>query len=123
MSTISTEKYLFDVTIRRTFTENDRWNPGKVEESTHPEFADDSSSVWEKWADLHSRPSPFDDRYKDEVVKVEVADARERREHLVELARRCGWNPCCNLAVLRPCVCSYSTVCPEHGAQCHGSHD
>jgi hypothetical protein len=121
--TTAEEKYLFDVTIRRTFAPGDRWRPGEVEESTHPEFAEDADAIMTKWHRLHAEPSPFDDRYTDECVSVKVADAKERREHLAELARRCGWHPCCNLAVLRPCVCSYSTICPEHGAQCHGSHD
>lgn len=30
---------------------------------------------------------------------------------------------CCDKAEQRPCVCEYSTTCPEHGDRCHGTHD
>jgi hypothetical protein len=30
---------------------------------------------------------------------------------------------CCDKARPRNCVCMYSTNCPDHGDQCHGTHD
>lgn len=35
------------------------------------------------------------------------------------------YDRCCPRAkiVLNQCVCEYQTDCPEHGKQCHGTHD
>lgn len=30
---------------------------------------------------------------------------------------------CCDKAIPRNCVCLISTDCPEHGCNCHGTHD
>ena len=30
---------------------------------------------------------------------------------------------CCNKAVPAYCVCEFRSRCPDHGSQCHGSHD
>lgn len=30
---------------------------------------------------------------------------------------------CCSRAIPRFCVCSWSSVCPDHGVKCHGTHD
>jgi hypothetical protein len=30
---------------------------------------------------------------------------------------------CCEKAVQNPCVCNYSTICPDHGRRCNGTHD
>ncbi len=123
------QKKLFDVTLRRTYTEKGQgiWPDAKrkpEQDSSHPEWAFSEQEVWDYWAEIHGKPYPYwDEKYKDSVVAVvEVSpeDLAERRSK--------AWNyrfggVCCELAVFSPCVCSYKTVCPVHGSHCHGTHD
>lgn len=126
---VENEIKLFDVTLRRTYTEKGQsiWPDAKrkpEQDSSHPQWAMNEQEVWDYWAEIHGKPYPYwDEKYKDSVaavVEVSAEDLAERRSK--------AWNyrfggVCCELAVFSPCVCSYKTVCPVHGSQCHGTHD
>lgn len=120
-----TELHLFDVTVERRNTEQyvTKW-PGTPQVTTH---------VMSIWAASHEAAQEYMDglalnateyfrqHYTDVVTKIEVVgedDIAQRRS----LASRMG-PTCCHAAVIRPCVCQYSTTCPIHGSRCHGSHD
>lgn len=120
-------KHLFDVTIRRTYT------PEYIAQLKYALRSDSWDSVVLFWGDTREeaeafwlerhkpgRYPTFDAMYRDSVVSIaqvsdEDLDARRK------IAAR--YKRCCDLAVLRNCVCSYSITCPDHGTRCHGTHD
>lgn len=115
-------KQLFSVTIRRTYTDahRARWSDvPEYSDSSHPEWAESADAIVAKWAELHASQSDYWlAKFRDELLLVEPLNAEERRAE----ARRYP-NRCCDLAVFRPCVCSVSFTCPEHGTTCIGTHD
>jgi hypothetical protein len=118
---------LYDVTIRRTYTEEylAKWPGKKAWDTVALSWAFDRESVEEYWTKQHgaNRSEYFDNMYRDSVVSIERVTDEElivRRNRLQSLSYT---NPCCTLAVLRNCVCRYSTSCPVHGGRCHGTHD
>lgn len=120
------ERNLFDVTIRRTYTDEymARWPSKKSTDTIVQSWASSIEEVREYWTKLHApgQFQSFDRMYQDSVVhieQVEPEDLAERRKRL-QTARV---KICCDLAIQRNCVCSYSTQCPVHGVRCHGTHD
>lgn len=121
---------LFYVTIRRTYTPEFRakWSGPETSDSTHPRFAETAEEIW-------ATNFYTDSRYADEVFAVERATPERLAEERAKAAdlfarlrstferRGDHYEPCCELAILRPCVCSISYLCPVHGSHCHGSHD
>ncbi len=112
---------LFKVSILREHSEAHKlkWS-GKDETYSHLEWRDSEEAVWSRWAETHARPQPYwDERFKDSVVEVvEATDVAARREAAARYTERC-----CELAVLNPCVCRVSFICPEHGTSHWGTHD
>jgi hypothetical protein len=114
---------LYDVKTRREYTEEykAKWK-SRDYETIYPQWGE----TWgEVRARIEERNKPgkypgFDKMYRDKlisVVRVSDEDLAARRA----AARR--YRLCCDKAILRNCVCSYSITCPEHGVKCHGSHD
>lgn len=100
---------LYDVTIGRVHSDGSRdWD------STFPMWAAVEDDVRARW--------PYVGRdYRDELValrEVPPDELEERRDKAALHPERC-----CELAVLRPCVCRVSFTCPTHGTNCHGTHD
>lgn len=129
---------LFDVTIRRVYTEAEmakpynRWRKSNSEDFRHPEFGDSAEEIAEKWDRICSRKDEYwDAKYKDHlaaVVELDLeAELEKRRDYVERVIERVRGNgayaPCCDRAVLYPCVCSVSYLCPLHGNKCHGTHD
>lgn len=123
--TVSTDsKQLYNVTIRRTYTAKHRAQWSDVPEysdSTHPEWADQAEDIVDRWDDIHRNAQPYWlAKYRDEVLLIEPLNADERR---ADAARRYGTERCCDLAIVKPCVCRVSFSCPVHGVKCNGTHD
>lgn len=102
---------LYRITTRRTFSADDRWKPGVVEESDYLSF----------------NPPPkitFEERdYTDEIAEVEPLSDEEYTIRRKQAQQHYSHLACCDQAVLRNCVCSVSFLCPVHGVSCHGTHD
>jgi len=120
---VATELQLFNVTIRRTYTPayQEQWGGPESADSKHPEWGESAEAIIAKWAELHANQMPYWlERFRDEVLMVEPLDAAERR---ADARQRYGTERCCDLAIVKPCVCRVSFSCPEHGVTCHGTHD
>lgn len=109
------------VTIERTFDEDDRWHRQSFTQ-TFPFFGGTIDSIRAEWEALMDRSNAMADAYLDVVISVEPGDYAKERLEAYRLAKIYGGR-CCTLAIKRPCVCSISYACPEHGTTCVGSHD
>ena len=122
MTTATTTKRLFNVTIRRTFTEahRARWSDTpEYSDSTHPEWADSPEAIVATWADIHANQQAYWlAKYSDELLMVEPLNLDARRAEAARYDERC-----CDLAIVYPCVCSIAFSCPEHGVKHVGTHD
>lgn len=115
---------LYNVTIRRTYTEahRDKWGGPEYSDSTHPEWATSAEALVATWADIHDNQSPYWlEKFRDEVLLVEPLNVDAQRAHARQ--HPLADERCCDLAVVNPCVCSISFTCPEHGAKHIGTHD
>ena len=122
MTTITTDAQLFSVTIRRTYTPEHRARWSDVPEhqdSSHPEWAESAEQIVDRWQAIHANQSEYWlAKFRDELLMVEPLNADEQRAKARRHEERC-----CDLAIVRPCVCSISFSCPEHGTKCVGTHD
>lgn len=120
--TEATDKRLFEVTISRKYTDEwrARWPSQTDYETTGPRWATSPEEIRAAF-DAQPVSDYWRARYTDSltaVVEVSPEETAERRERAARHPERC-----CDLAVLRHCVCRVSFACPLHGAHCHGSHD
>jgi hypothetical protein len=114
---------LFMVTTRRQYTDEykNKWQ-SKDHDSQGLYWGSDAGVIA-----LHvteqmkpGKYPSFDKMYTDvliSVVQLTDEELKQRRNNASHYAR------CCDLAVIRNCVCSYSITCPVHGTRCHGTHD
>jgi len=119
---------LFAVTIKRVYDAKgmEIWPGAKSTGSAHPEWGESAEAVAERWDAIHAETYPYwDEKYKDHVSAVVELDAEQARQQRRDICSRVGSYPppCCELAVIRSCVCRISYECPQHGSKCHGSHD
>lgn len=122
--TIATTDQLFSVTIRRTYTPAhlNRWGGPEFTDRAHPEWGESAEAIVAQWADIHANQSAYWlERFRDEVLMVEPLDADQLRAEAA--AHHQSDLRCCDLAIVRPCVCMVSFTCPKHGVRCHGTHD
>lgn len=119
---------LFQIKIRRTYDPSYKWKSGFVE-STHLRWADSEEELRIKWDADHQPNAYWDPKFLDTLESVEGIDPEKFRQQRREYDQRMrsyvasAIQACCDLAILRPCVCLVSYSCPEHGEKCHGSHD
>lgn len=118
---------LYDVTTKRVYTEEHKakWPSSRDYETTYTYWGESIDEVIAKIEDniRPGRYATFDKMYRDHFVSailVSKEDLQARRDVLANSRYAKG---CCDKAILRNCVCSYSTTCPDHGVRCHGSHD
>jgi hypothetical protein len=124
---------LFFVTIKRVHSaaSKAKWPAsGADHESTFPDWGESAETVRaRREANLVSKSPYWAEKFTDTVEAVVEGDVVAERARCVEMWERMRrvfrdrYAPCCDLAVLRPCVCSISYSCPEHGNTCHGTHD
>jgi hypothetical protein len=119
---------LMRVVIRRTYTELGmttylRKKEQNYEDTTILAFNTSVDAERERRAYVENSTSDYwKERYTDTVHSIEVVDVDEYLA-MTERASQLHPDICCDLAILGNCVCSWQSVCPEHGVRCHGSHD
>lgn len=108
------EDRLFEVAVKRTYA------GGKPPaDSVLLAFGADAGAIEDLWGGICERQNVhWGHLYKDRVTAVKELDLQQARLRASEHPARC-----CDLAVVRPCVCRISFLCPAHGRTCHGSHD
>jgi hypothetical protein len=123
--TMATDKNsgLFMVTTRRHYTDeyHKKWQ-SKDYDSKWLHWGSDADAIAVGVAEQikPGKYKSFDAMYRDVLISVERLtdeELQQRRDNARRYAR------CCDLAVIRNCVCSYSITCPVHGTRCHGTHD
>lgn len=124
---------LFEVQSKQTYLERERpWqdDPTAIPDPTTDKyliFADTNSELdvlderriaaqefnekYENWQGDYSTSIVGVRKFSDTELELKRVMARKYRER------------CCDLAVLRNCVCYVSFLCPVHGTHCHGTHD
>jgi hypothetical protein len=110
------EAHLYKVLIACEHTQEakDKWG-NRDYESEHNTFVPDRYTI--------DPDPPWEGRHYRYIYKSvrQVPD----EEWLVAANYARSFHPdiCCELAILDNCVCSWKSLCPIHGAKCHGSHD
>jgi hypothetical protein len=114
---------LYEVTLHRTYTPFGLLlGPPGVNPRVTKRLSWGTSQleVLEQWTEAFAQAGSYwHARFMDSVHEIKPVDPEPLRER----TRNSTYPTCCDLAIFVDCVCLYSTSCPTHGTQCHGTHD